>query len=133
MFDWIRSLFGIKQPRVGNLGGTPNTRPQAFEAQFSVSFDDKEIKLTVPNGNKFTIEWDNLMGVAIQTTDEGPVQPDVFWLLGTKESSLRIPQGAQGEQEFLHRLQQLPGFDNKAVIAAMGSANNNLFVCWQRV
>ena len=34
--------------------------------------------------------------------------------------------------ELLSRLQQLPGFDNEAVIKAMGSTNNAKFLCWKR-
>jgi len=29
-------------------------------------------------------------------------------------------------------LQQLPGFDNAAVIAAMQSTDNQRFLCWER-
>jgi hypothetical protein len=132
MFEWIKQIFGRKQPITKNIGTTPSARQKPFEAQFSVSFDDKEIKLVVPNGKEYAIEWDKLIGVAIQTTDEGPFQPDVFWVLGTKENSLRIPHGAQGDEKLLHRLQQLPGFDHKEFISAMGSANDNMFICWQK-
>ena len=121
MFNWLKQIFGKEQKR-----------QLAFEAQFSVSFDDKEIRLRIPDGRQFTVSWSELVGVAIQTTDEGPFQPDVFWVLGTKESSLRIPHGAKGDEKLLHRLQQLSGFDNKAFISAMGSADNNLFICWQK-
>ena len=132
MFNWIKRLFE-KEPQVSRINRiAPNALRQAPEAQFAVSFDERKIKLTVPDGRTFTVAWHNLVGVAIQTTDEGPFQPDVFWLLGTKDGSLRVPQGAQGEDEFLHRLQQLPDFNNEALISAMGSANNNVFICWQR-
>ena len=131
MFDWIKAAFGKKQSIIKNIATTPNARQEAFEVQFSVSFDNDVIKLRGRNGSEFTVEWEKLVGVAIQTTDEGPFQPDVFWLLGTKENSLRIPHGSHGDKEFLHRLQQLPGFDNKAFISAMESASNNLFICWQ--
>jgi hypothetical protein len=32
----------------------------------------------------------------------------------------------------LEKIQQLPGFDNEAVIKAMTSTTNNRFICWQR-
>lgn len=125
--------FFRKEPQDSKISDiAPRIQRQAPEAQFSVSFDDQEIRLTTPDRRTFTVTWHKLVGVAIQITDEGPIQPDVFWLLGTKDGSLRIPQGAQGEMEFLQRLQQLPGFNNEALISAMGSASNNLFVCWQR-
>jgi hypothetical protein len=126
MFEWIKRVFMKEETTVSN------SRQPAFETLFSVSFDDEEIKLRIPDGNERTIEWGKLIGVAIQTTDEGPFLPDVFWLLGTNENSLRIPQGAQGEEKLLHRLQQLPGFNNEQVILAMASAQNNLFICWQK-
>lgn len=104
----------------------------SFEAQFFISFDEQQIKLKAPGGRVSTILWSELVGVGIQTTDEGPMMPDVFWVLGTKENSLRFPQGAQGESELLTRLQQLPNFDNAALIASMSSTENNFFVCWQK-
>jgi hypothetical protein len=132
MLNLIKRLFG-KELQVSKISeGALNTRHQAPEAQFSVSFDNNEIRLTVPDGRVFTVAWNELIGVAIQTTDNGPFQPDVFWVLSTKHGSLRIPQGANGERELFYQLQRLPGFNNEAFISAMGSAQNNLFVCWQR-
>ena len=104
----------------------------SFESQFSVSFDEQEIRLKTPNGRVLTLAWSELVGVGIETTDEGPLMPDVFWVLGTDQGSLRFPQGAQGESELLTRLQQLPDFDNQAVIRSMMSTENDFFVCWKK-
>lgn len=41
-----------------------------------------------------------------------------------------VPQGAEGFPALLERLQRLPGFDNRAVIEAMGSASPERFPCW---
>jgi hypothetical protein len=43
-----------------------------------------------------------------------------------------IPQGATGHKRLLERLQELPGFDNEAVIRAMASTSNDTFVAWVR-
>ncbi|MEP6895061.1 MAG: hypothetical protein ABI986_05585 [Chloroflexota bacterium] len=118
MFNWLKQFFGKRQSVV--------------ETKLSLSLDDKEVKLSFSDGRNFIVAWSDIIGVAIQTTDEGPFQPDVFWLLRTKEHAVRIPQGITGEKELLHRLQQLPSFDNNAVISAMGSTENNLFVCWEK-
>jgi hypothetical protein len=98
---------------------------------FSVSFNDLEITLTVPDGRAYTIPWSDLSSVALETTNEGPFMDDVFWILDTNIFTLRIPQDAKGEEELLGRLQQLPNFDNEAVVSAMGCAENSLFLCWQ--
>jgi hypothetical protein len=42
-----------------------------------------------------------------------------------------IPQMV-GTEALLEHLQTLPGFDNDAVIAAMQSTENQLFLCWER-
>ncbi len=71
----------------------------------------------------------------IETTDEGPFVPDVFWLLLTKDmsSGCIIPQGAAGENKLLEAMQKrLSGFNNEALIEAMGSTDNGRFLIWER-
>jgi hypothetical protein len=131
IFHWIKRLFWMENP-TSKSAPSKSAPGNTFEAQFSVSFDEQEITLKTPDGREFTIIWGELVGVAIETTDEGPIMSDVFLILGTEKDSLRIPQGAQGDSELITRLQQLPGFDNLAMIKAMSSTKNNLFVCWEK-
>lgn len=77
------------------------------------------------------LEWVKWCGYQ-KTTNEGPMLDDVFWILGTKTFSLRFPQGTSGDKILLERLQQLPNFDNEAVISAMACSENKIFICWQR-
>jgi hypothetical protein len=42
-----------------------------------------------------------------------------------------VPQG-HAPEEFVKRLQSLPGFDNEQMIQAMGSATEAQFICWRR-
>lgn len=77
------------------------------------------------------IAWDDLRAVLIETTDQGPFVEDVWWILIDSKGHCIIPQEIGGNA-LLARLQTLPGFDNDAVIAAMASVENKLFVCWQR-
>jgi len=65
-------------------------------------------------------------------TAGGPFAEDVFWVLRGTGPPLLIPQSANGSEALLARLQELPGFDNQAVIAAMASAGNERFLCWAR-
>jgi hypothetical protein len=87
-----------------------------------------------PKGREETIRLDELSECSIVTTDEGPYRDDVFFLLArlNPESGIAIPQSAEGFGELLARLQTLPGFDNQAVIQAMGSTTQAKFVCWKR-
>jgi hypothetical protein len=86
------------------------------------------------DGRTERVRWDDLTDVAIVTTDEGPWGEDVFWVLtgaGLKSGCI-IPGSAEGVDRLLQRLQELPGFDNEAVIAAMASADHASFPVWKR-
>jgi hypothetical protein len=97
-----------------------------------VQLSDDGITYHRADGISRTVKWDDLQEVFIQTTDEGPFVSDVWWILVDADGQCLIPQEATGETEMFYRLQMLPGFDNDAVIAAMGSVENKLFLCWQR-
>ena len=84
------------------------------------------------DGKQETVLWSELQNVTIMTTDEGPFSDDVFWVLSGSETGCLVPSEAEGMKELLPRLQQLPGFDNEAVIRAMGSTGNEKFLCWRR-
>lgn len=83
-----------------------------------------------PDGKVEKVDWDDLQRVEIVTTDEGPWNPDVFWVLHGSESGCLVPQGATGERELLERLEKLPGFDNTEFIRAMGCTSNERFHLW---
>jgi hypothetical protein len=77
------------------------------------------------------VAWDELTGVDVVTTDGGPYVEDFFFVLhGGDGRGCVVPQALS--EELLPRLQALPGFDNVAVINAIGSADNARFVCWRR-
>lgn len=103
-----------------------------FEANWIVTVSDVEISCRRPNGEIESVTWDDLKIVVIETTDEGPYAPDVFWYLAGEKSGCVVPNGATGEEEMLKHLQLLPNFDNEALISAMSSTDNNKFVCWKR-
>ena len=78
------------------------------------------------------VRWSDLKAVLIETTDQGPFQNDVFWVLVGEHSRCVVPQEAEGAQALLAKLQTLAGFDNGVVVEAMGTAENKTFVCWRR-
>jgi hypothetical protein len=108
-------------------------RPRA-KTHDRVTFTSDAVKRVRPDGVEETIRWDDVHEVGILTTDEGPLQEDVFFLLVASDgkSGCAVPQSSDGSKRLLERLQQLPGFDNEAVIKAMGSTSNGKFICWKR-
>lgn len=103
------------------------------ESRFEVTLDDEKVTCRRPDGNDETVRWDELAAVVIETNDSGPLGMDVWWLLVPRdsESGCVVPQGARGEDRLLSRLQELSGFDNEALIAAMSCTDNQRFVCWK--
>ncbi|UCG61346.1 MAG: hypothetical protein JSV52_13655 [Candidatus Zixiibacteriota bacterium] len=102
------------------------------ERSYIVSWDERAVRCQNPDGTVAEVEWCDLYFVLLRNTDQGPVEPDVFWILVGKKSGCVVPQGATGEAKLLERLQQLPGFDNDAVISSSMCMGNQEFLCWKR-
>ena len=98
----------------------------------TVEFDEIKITRTMRDGKQETLQWSELREIAIITTDEGPFVDDVFWVLSGTDTGCLVPSEADGAKELLMYLQKLPGFNNEAVIHAMGSTENAKFVCWSK-
>lgn len=107
------------------------SRP-ALQPKDVVTFDETAIFRKMPDGRAETVTWAELQKVAILTTDEGPAADDVFWILSGDGRGCAIPSESKGMNELMPRLQTLPGFDNEAVVRAMGSTDNATFICWNR-
>jgi hypothetical protein len=97
-----------------------------------VATDDAGFRFARAGDSEELVRWDDVTRVLIRTTDKGPFDDDVFFVVETTRESLVIPQPAQGCDDLLRALQQLSGFDNAAVIDAMGCAENREFLCWER-
>ena len=103
------------------------------EVRDRVTFDSEQIMRRLPNGKVEAVRWSDLRQVGIMTTSDGPAAEDVFFMLfGKGDSGCAVPQSAVGADELLARLQRLPGFDNEAVVRAMGSTSEDFFLCWKR-
>lgn len=98
----------------------------------TVFCDDTCVTCVRPDGESESVSWSELQKVEILTTDEGPFQEDVYWLLHGQAGGCAVPQGAEESNNLLTRLQQLPGFNNSAVIEAMRCTDNRRFLCWER-
>ena len=95
-----------------------------------IEIDDQGVRRTLANGEVESVAWDALTEVRILTTSAGPWADDVFFVLAAGESGCVVPQSSVTEA-MLSRLQSLPGFDNEAMIEAMGSTSEAEFVCWR--
>lgn len=103
------------------------------ESRFIIQLSETGVSCNRPDGTVESVRWDDLQKVEVLTNSDGPLLPDVFWLLHGTEKGCCIPQGAAGDVELLARLQKLPGFNNQAFIESMGSTQEALFVCWQKL
>jgi hypothetical protein len=97
-----------------------------------LTIDDRAVSCDWPSGAFTSLDWKDLQEVEIRTTDRGPFEEDVFLVLRGAGREVVVPQGAARFGELLGRLQQLPGFDNEAVISSMTSAENAVFPCWRK-
>lgn len=102
------------------------------ESKWIVSIENEVIFLTDPNGNVLECAIGEIDKVVIETNNQGPFFPDVWWKIISKEKMLLIPQGATGENELLNEMQNLPDFDNEKFIEAMSCTSNREFICWTK-
>lgn len=118
MFERLRKLF--------------QRRPQPPEYRLQVSSTD--VALIDRAGAATTIGWNELGAVVIETNDSGPWGDDVMWHIFAADMvrCLIVPQSVEGDRELLRVLQQIPDFDNAAVVAAMGSTSVDAFLCWEK-
>lgn len=121
MFKWISTLFTKNKKTIES---------KSPDAAVAVSFDEEMVYVQWPAKPMQTIAWPSLIGVAVETTDQGPFVEDVWWHLATKEKVITFPNGATGINEILSRLQNLPTFNNERLITAMTCAQNQMFILW---
>jgi hypothetical protein len=99
-----------------------------------VVHDDKTIVVRQPDGTTEQLAWSDLGSVSVLTTDAGPDEDDLYWVLTHRDGRRGpvVPMDAVGEHELLKAMQRrLAGFDNMAVVEAMGSTRNASFVIWE--
>ncbi|MBU2876447.1 hypothetical protein [Aliiglaciecola lipolytica] len=122
MIKWISSLFSNKEDE--------NQGVKSPYAAIKVCFDEKNVWVHWPEKEPQSIAWNELIGVAVETTDEGPFVEDVWWHLATKDGVITYPSEATGAGEFLRRLQDIPTFNNERLIKSMSSTENQTFILW---
>jgi hypothetical protein len=102
-------------------------------SRVQVSHDEKTIIVRQPDGKMEMIQWSDIGSVSVLTTDAGPYSEDLYWIFEHRDGRRGpvVPMDAAGEHELLKAMQRrLTGFDNMAVVEAMGSTGNATFVVW---
>ncbi len=124
MLDWLSKLFGRRQEAMPRRRNASPVR---------VTQDERTITVDDGVGSIFVLPWSELANVSVMTTDAGPFEIDLFWILTDRQGRLAItvPMGAEGEHALLLSMQaRLVGFDNMAVVEAMSNTGSGLFQIW---
>lgn len=124
MLNWLSKLFRRHQE------APPQRR---FKSNVRAVFDDKAITVHDGQGGEATLGWADIGSVTVVTTDLGPLQGELTWILFDRDGRrcLTVPMDAEGEHALLVALQsRLAGFDNMAVVEAMSSTRAAEFQIW---
>jgi len=115
MFGWLRRVFEKPEPE-------------------RVVFDEDEIVRYCGDEVIEKIDWESITEISVLTTDDGPWSEDAFIVLCNPETEQGcvVPNGADGTEDLVSRLCEIPGFDEKTFIKAMGCTSNNRFLCWSK-
>ena len=104
----------------------------AADHSVAIVVDDEGARRLYRGETTHRVSWADLERVALRTTDDGPYAEDLFWVLvGGRGTGFVIPSSLVPDG-MLARLQELPGFDNEAVLQAMQSVTENVFVAWRK-
>jgi hypothetical protein len=131
---WTAVILGSLIVVVMILRRKPKGTRLLPESQFVVMADASHIRVVDPAGHERSTPWSSIERLLIRTTDQGPLLPDVFWIVEPiEEPAFIFPGGATGEDEFLRAAQaHLAGFRNDRMIDAMSSTSNQEFLVWDR-
>ena len=129
---WFIACMFIAGYCTHKLLPAPDNSDLISEEMYSVCFDQHKISCINTDGNEESLRWGDLQFVEIVTSDDGPWFADIVWVLSGKSKGLAIPQGADGDEKLLERLQELPNFNDKEVIKAMSCTSNKEFLVWSR-
>ena len=99
------------------------------ENKWSISIDNNILTSINWNKDVKTIDLNKIKRFYIRTTNDGPWNCDVWYGIETKNQSLEIPQGANGENQLLNFTDLLNGFQMKG----MNSTENKIFECWKKL
>nr|MDO8113665.1 tetratricopeptide repeat protein [Candidatus Sigynarchaeota archaeon] len=136
---WVRAgkaflKLGQLQKAIACLKAVIKLDPLNFEAWHAIGFIYTQFKDHKAFMDYFVKPGDFLRDVkkiSVISTSQGPMHPDIFWLLESTSDIVIVPSEGPDEN-FLSQVQHLHEFKNEEVIKAMQSTDDNVFVCWER-
>ena len=97
-----------------------------------IELDERQLTYFSPGGGG-AVSLDDLLKIAIRTTDQGPFVSDMFWeWTDGSGQTLAIPSDAEGSDQIFDALSALSGVNYEAIMKASGEVTQNYFVIWQK-
>lgn len=92
---------------------------------------DEGVLRRLARGDSEYVRWSDLREVSIVVTQGVNLSEEYFYVLaGTGTSGVLVGQQLATKHDLLSHLGKLPGFDHRAIAAAMASTVNQRFVLW---
>jgi len=92
---------------------------------------DEGVLRKLARGDSEYVRWSELREVSIVVTQAEHTGEEYFFVLaGTGTSGVLVGQRLASQHDLLSHLAKLPGFDHRAISAAMASTINQRFVLW---
>ena len=93
---------------------------------------DEGVLRKLARGDSEYVRWAELREVSIVVTQGTNLGDEYFFVLaGTGSSGVLVGQQLATRHDLLSHLGKLPGFDHRAIAAAMASTVNERFVLWR--
>jgi hypothetical protein len=129
VYGAVTAVFGIalfvaiRRARV-SLGANVNSG--------HVEIDERQITF-FQLGQSWSVSLNDLTSVVIETTDDGPFEDDVFWIIRDVFGSVvRIPNMATGNEKLFDAVSALKGVSFDQIANAMGSTSPAVFTIWSK-
>lgn len=91
--------------------------------------DEHSVRRIAADGTETSVKWADLQEVRIVSRPAPTLSQGVSFELRDATGALSVPR-PEATQDFIDRLQELPGFDTEVLIEAIGSTAVAEFVCW---
>jgi hypothetical protein len=98
---------------------------------YMVTISEDGIACEHPKRKKESIRWDQIIEIRLVTTDEGPFQPDMWYLFLGESEGCSVPSEAKGFDQLWEEFKtRFSGLDYQAIIEA--STNNAQKTIWKK-
>ena len=82
-------------------------------------------------GRAWTIPWETVSRIAVHHVTGSPEAADIHYILSLPEHDLRVALDTPGMNEFVRRLQHVPGFRHRTYADALRFCADTPVVIWE--